>query len=152
MQLCCRKGEKVSNPEKDYSKASESVNDTRRKDSEDTTYQEKGQNSEDMDEQNDNENSEVSENSGSDIKKATPNVSENRAGIQNDDKTAHFSEYGNESESQIEQDGRVETNEECGKDEPETVTEADEGDQEEVMLGNKSELSEDDGDIVKEVS
>jgi hypothetical protein len=105
-----------------------------------------------MDEQNDNENSEVSENSGSDTKKATPDVSENRAGIQNDDKTAHFSEYGNESESQIEQDGRVETNEECGKDEPETVTEADEGDQEEVMLGNKSELSEDDGDIVKEVS
>ena len=116
MQLCCRKGEKVSNPEKDYSKASESVNDTRRKDSEDTTYQEKGQNSEGMDEQNDNENSEVSENSGSDTKKATPDVSENRAGIQNDDKTAHFSEYGNESESKIEQDGRVETNEECGKD------------------------------------
>jgi len=140
------------NPEKDNSEAFESVNDTRRKDSEDKTYQEEGQNSEGMDEQNDNENSEVSENSGSDTNKATPDVSKNGDGIQNDDKTAHFSEYGIEYESQIEQDGRVETNEECGKDEPETVTEADEDDQEEVMLEVESELSEDNGDTVKEVN
>lgn len=140
------------NPEKNNSEASESVNDKRRTDSEDKTCQEEGQNSEGMDEQNDNENIEVSENSGSDTNKATQDVSENGAGIQNDDKTAHYSEYGIESKRQKEQDGCDETNEECRKDEPKIVTEADECDQEEAMLEDESELSEDDDDTVKEVN
>lgn len=138
--------------EKEHSEASESVNETRRKDSEDKTYQEEGRHSDAMEEQNDNENSEVNENSGSDTNKVTPDVCENGSGIQNDDKKAHFSEYDIESKCQIKQDGRVESNEECGKDEPETVTEADEGDQEEVMIEDESKLSKDDGDTVKEVN
>ena len=57
-----------------------------------------------------------------------------------------------ELKSQIEQDGRDETNGECRKDEFETVTEADECDQKEAVLEDESEVSEDDDDTVKGVN